>query len=266
MNFTEKDAHKRLPDAMLAAFSPIALAEMEQVKLMDRVETKFVFHVSALESLMPKLIAHYDVMEHLGNRQSRYETVYFDTDDFWMYRMHHNGKANRFKLRIRRYLDTSTAYCEFKLKNHKKRTQKQRIPCSWQESEKQGFHLFEQLKVPQLAGLMGLCPSLKVNYTRITLVGKDRSERITLDIGLTTTAGTFPIRTPEICIAEVKQSGRTDSEFLQLMHHMQIAPLRISKYCLGMMIHHPSLKRNNFKPRLMQLEKIKSSVLSYKTN
>lgn len=260
MNSIDHNTTGSWSTAVLTAFEPINLKEMESVKLMDRVETKFVFHVKTLDLLWYDLKDHYYIMEHQGVRSSRYETVYFDTDDFLTYRMHHNGKANRFKLRIRRYLDTSTAFYEFKLKTNKKRTRKQRIECPWDESEMQIFRLSRHLDIPQLDEIENLSPSIKVNYRRVTLVGKRFNERITLDTDLETTAGTFSIASGEFCIAEVKQAGRADSEFVKLMHRMQISPLRISKYCLGMMLHHPWIRKNNFKPRLIRLEKIKGTV------
>ena len=85
----------------LQNFSPITLAEMDGVKLMNRTDTKFVFKRAQLSDFLNLLKEQYRVLSVNGNLISSYKTLYFDTADFDFFRDHHNGKGNRFKVRIR---------------------------------------------------------------------------------------------------------------------------------------------------------------------
>ena len=45
------------------SFDPISLTEMDAVKLMNRTDTKFVFPLSTLIKILPKLQKHYRILE-----------------------------------------------------------------------------------------------------------------------------------------------------------------------------------------------------------
>ena len=49
-----------------ASFSPIKLAEMDNVKLMSRSDTKFAFKISKLPELLNQMIPFYRVLEING--------------------------------------------------------------------------------------------------------------------------------------------------------------------------------------------------------
>ena len=84
---------------ILKEFTPIALKEMDRVKLMDRTDTKFIFKYDQLHELLDQLKEDYSILEVNGNRLSRYESLYFDTKNFDLYHCHHRGKASRFKIK-----------------------------------------------------------------------------------------------------------------------------------------------------------------------
>lgn len=60
---------------ILTAFEPISLSEMDNVKLMDRTDTKYTFHVSALDALLQEAMPYYKVLSVENNRISRYKTL-----------------------------------------------------------------------------------------------------------------------------------------------------------------------------------------------
>ena len=105
----------------LDGFKTISLKEMNNVKLMDRTDTKFVFNKSLLLKILPSLKNDYKILKVNGYRFSKYNSIYFDTNDFMFYKSHHNGRINRVKIRFREYLDLR--YVFWKLK---KRTQRER--------------------------------------------------------------------------------------------------------------------------------------------
>ena len=86
-------------NALLSSFKPISLEEMDSVKLMDRTDTKFVFHRSSLPIVLSAISKNYRALEVENSRWSPYETLYFDTPSLELYMRHHNEKMNRYKIR-----------------------------------------------------------------------------------------------------------------------------------------------------------------------
>ena len=48
---------------ILNTYNPISLAEMDSVKLMDRTDTKFTFHINQLPQVLELAKAYYKVFE-----------------------------------------------------------------------------------------------------------------------------------------------------------------------------------------------------------
>ena len=92
--------------SILSAFDPITLAEMDNVKLMERVDSKYVFPTSQLNGILKGMQNDYCILDINGVRHHRYESLYFDTDDFRLYKKHQRGMLNRWKIRFRRYVDS----------------------------------------------------------------------------------------------------------------------------------------------------------------
>ena len=109
-------------DQKISSFDPISLSEMDEVKLMKRTDTKFIFPLSTLHKIIPKLIEHYSVLDINGVRLNAYRSLYFDTEDFQFYHQHHNGKTNRNKVRFREYIASGLTFLEVKHKNNKEKT------------------------------------------------------------------------------------------------------------------------------------------------
>jgi len=112
---------------ILDQFKPIHLNEMQRVALLKRVEVKYTLPDMLLPQILNTLNEHYDVVEVLGQRLNRYRTLYFDTDNFALYRRHHMGAADRYKIRSRTYVDSDSSFLEVKHKTNKKRVIKSRI-------------------------------------------------------------------------------------------------------------------------------------------
>src|SRR5262245_39433091 len=106
---------------ILNSFDPISLPEMENVKLMDRLDAKFTFRVDQLGAILQEIRPHYRLLEVGGIRANRYETVYFDTENLLLYSKHHAGKFTRYKIRFRKYVDSGLCFFEIKAKNNKGR-------------------------------------------------------------------------------------------------------------------------------------------------
>ncbi len=232
---------------VLATFEPVSLAQMRDVALLDRMDIKYVLPQSLLVSVLSDLRAFYRVLVVAGQPISRYRTLYFDTRDLAMYRRHHAGAMNRYKVRAREYVDSQAAFLEVKHKIGPRRTVKKRIPTQD----------LATTFTPQAANFLSqTCPyaasdlvaSLWMHYLRITLVSKQRAERVTLDLNLTYGRQAERAALPGIVVAEVKLQGtRHVSEFVRVMHQHLVRSTGFSKYCMGVSLLYPGVKHNAFK-------------------
>lgn len=229
---------------------------MDGVKLMDRVDTKFMFRAELLPRLFEGMTDNYYVLEIGGKRYTHYETLYFDTTGFQLYLSHHAGKLNRYKFRARRYVESDLCFFEVKFKNNKGRTVKERIKrpqIITAISDKSEDLVLSSSNINPSS----LKPQLWVNYLRITFVNKHSQERLTVDTELHFVDDKGRIDYRGLVIAEVKQgSGRDQSAFIDLMRKFRIKEKSISKYCLGVISLHPELKHNRFKPTILYINKL----------
>lgn len=236
-------------------YQPVSLAEMDAVKLLDRMDTKFVFCAEKLVHFLEMLRNDYKVLEVNGKRISRYETSYLDTPHLDTYHLHQQGKLNRFKIRYRKYVETDQVYLETKFKNNKCRAIKKRVKVRSMDNLGTGnkeVHLISQTPYD----VSTLRPSLNITYNRITLVHRNNSERLTIDTGLRFSLDGKSSEFPNLVIAEVKQDKNTKSEFIQLMHQNHIREISISKYCLGVSCLYPWVKKNRMKNKIMIINKV----------
>jgi hypothetical protein len=244
---------------ILNSFQPITLEEMDGVKLMDRTDTKYTFHISKLEQVLALIIDNYKVLEINKKRTAEYKTLYYDTSGLELYYKHHSGKLNRYKVRHRTYVDSNLGYLEVKFKNNKGRTLKERIKkkdvlFEWPKDAEQ----FLSKKTPYLPST--LLPNLWVNYSRITLVNRVSKERLTIDLDLEFKKGDVLKQLPQMVIAEVKQERSQSSSFIDVMKKLYIREGSISKYCMAVAYTDPSVKVNQFKPKLLSIQKILNYV------
>lgn len=240
---------------ILNQFDPITLAEMEGVKLMDRTDTKFTFNISYFESVLLEAKKHYRVVEIEGNRICRYKTLYFDTPDFSLYNQHHSGKLNRYKIRHRTYVESNIGFLEVKFKSNKGRTVKNRIKEIGIPNINSGkAYEFLSNILPFDPSL--LSPKLWINYSRITLVNKTSAERLTLDLYLEFQKDEEVQQLNQLVIAEVKRDSKTTSPFITILKNNHISQGSISKYCFGVASTFSEVKKNNFKLKLLNVNKI----------
>ena len=246
-------------DELIAPFRPVSLDQMDQVKLMNRMDTKFLFSANRLPCIMEKLYDSYDALEIGEVRLQRYETLYFDTQGHQLYLTHHNQRLNRYKVRSRRYLDSGITYFEIKFKNNKGRTTKERNKHKGVREEISGK---QQDLLLSCTGLTPdkLIPVLWVNFSRLTLVNREMTERVTLDTGLSFRNQNGECSFPWVAIAEVKQDRSAHSRIADILHDIHSPGTNISKYCLGIASLNPQIKKNNFKWKLHCITKLQNDI------
>ena len=239
----------------IALFEPISLSEMDSVKLMNRSDTKFVFSQQKLLQILPKLQTHYRVLEIENIRVNSYKSLYYDTKDLQFYHHHHNGKANRNKVRYRQYIESGITFLEVKHKNNKGRTIKKRIRVNAIQEILEGDH---QSFVDEVLGeKLNLIPQHRNKFERLTLVHKINKERLTIDINFQYQNKIKKGGYEQLVIAEVKQEKKSrSSDFIRIIKQAGIHPSRVSKYCIATASLCPELKFNNFKRKFLLLNKI----------
>jgi hypothetical protein len=238
------------------------LATQDRAALMQRVDTKYLVPVAQLNQILPALQNDYTALEIGGQRQMHYESLYFDTPERAFYHAHHNGKLNRFKVRLRRYLDTREQFAEVKCRTNKGQTVKQRVALAHPQ---QGLEA-----VPDFLGaLIGpsfqvLRPELYVRYQRLTLLDHRQSERSTIDTALEFERSETGIiqKLPELAVVEVKT--RPDQKYAlirEVMKAHRIHPIRFSKYCIGLAANPElAIKRNRFKRVLQKVDALRAAA------
>lgn len=242
---------------IISSFDSISLDDMSGIRLMNRTDTKFITTKDRLEELLKKAKSQYWMQDIDGMRNMPYFTRYFDTPECQMYISHQNGKKTRQKVRVRSYVNSGLAFIEVKNKNNHGRTKKERISIEDKDVERELYDEF-------LSQYLSYDPSILIeqienNFNRITLVNKQKTERLTIDTGLRfnnlITGKEMSLN--RLVIIELKRDGNAYSPIRDIMRDLHIHPQGFSKYCMGMALTNESLKRNRFKERLMLLEKMK---------
>lgn len=231
--------------------NPISLDQMDEVQLMNRVDTKFYFHERMLPEILKSIEPDYFVLEINGQRLMPYESKYFDTKDFKMLGWHQNGKLNRYKIRNRKYVVSDQNYLEIKKKNNKGFTEKIRRPNTFNLDENKAFVLENSP-----FSLQELEAVISNNFYRIMLVNKNMNERLSIDLNLEFSLNNQTKKMEQLVLLERKSDRQTGQSPLSLMlKNKKIYPIGFSKYITGMYLFHKDLKFNRFKKRFLHLNK-----------
>lgn len=265
--------HRYNVTEILTTYDPITLAEMKGIRLMNRTDTKFVTTVGQLEKLLAMAGDMYYAQDIFGKRMAPYYTVYYDTPEWDMYNVHHTGRANRQKLRIRSYVDSGHNFLEIKTKNNHKRTKKRRVLVEGFDPSQPRYDLIFDSCRPEgeavctdfMKQYLGYDPQmlheqLENRFDRITLVNKQKTERLTIDTNLrfhNLTTGS-DASFDGIAIIELKRDGLAYSPILEMLRRLRIKPLGFSKYCMGSALTNERLRVNRFLPRLRAIDKLRA--------
>ena len=244
----------------LAAFAPITLQEMEGVKLLNRIDTKYLTDEATLgKVLADAAAAGYRALVAEGTMLSPYNSVYFDTAGLRMFLDHHNRRLVRQKVRTRVYENSGETFLEIKRKNNHGRTKKKRmgIDPSLLMDFPSDADACDYLARHSWFTAGELSPVLSTAFRRITLVNPDRTERLTIDMQLRfrnfRTGKTASLE--DAVIIELKQDGHAASRMKRILLGNRVKPVRISKYCIAQTLTDPSVKHNRFKGKVRTIEK-----------
>ena len=236
-------------ESVLETISPISLGEMDSIRLMNRIDTKYLTTTSVLVRLLEDAAARgYRALETDGIRLCPYDTLYYDTPELQMFLDHHNRRLVRQKVRTRTYVGSGQTFLEIKRKNNHGRTKKKRTgvaPAAFRDFhvEPSALALLEAYSsIP--AGAM--TPALETLFRRITLVDAARTERLTIG---------REASLQDAVIIELKQDGRAASGMKDILLDHRVKALRVSKYCIGTTLTDTCVKSNRFKLKIREIEK-----------
>lgn len=162
------------------------LDRIAAVRLMNRVDTKYLVDERRCMELLERAADQYYVQIIDDCRACRYATLYYDTPQWDMYHLHHNRRLTRQKIRTRTYVETGVTYLEIKSKSNKGRTHKRRMAldrslfaAAATDTAAADFLRREARYAPET-----LSPSLATRFVRVTLVNHAMTERLTIDFDL----------------------------------------------------------------------------------
>lgn len=245
-------------DEIIGSIESTTLDGMNEVRLQNRKDTKHVLALSKLPEVLQKIADNYLILEIDGCRTMQYKTLYYDTPDFELYTMHHNGKLNRYKFRSRTYVETNSSFFEIKFKNNKGRTIKNREGRDSIELDlgEDSMDYIDRM-VSKSPIDQNLEPKLWVYYKRITLTDKNLTERVTIDLDLGFEGGGNEAHMNDLVIIELKQDKYSSNSLVsKVLREMKIGELGFSKYCIGIASVYDEVKKNRFKEKFRKLEKL----------
>ncbi|MBU3677261.1 MAG: polyphosphate polymerase domain-containing protein [Chitinophagaceae bacterium] len=252
-------------ESILNDFKSVSLAELDRVKLQNRIDSKYIMTRAELALVLKGIQAEQLVLEIDHKRLFEYKTIYFDTPDFQFFKDHHNGCINRVKVRCREYVDSHLCFYEIKRKLYGTRTDKQRLVIAnlFHEVPETEYKLIQYKRLEQKP----IEKKLSNSFQRITLTNIDFTERITIDLGIQFSNGNENMALNDIVVIEVKQ-GKSNhfSNTIQVLKSLGIRPSGFSKYAIGVSLLYPEIKHNNFNPILRNIHKLEHHYGNNGTN
>jgi hypothetical protein len=241
-------------------FNPISLATLNaKAEMLERLDNKYVVGAGILHRAAAELARHFDVLEIEGRRAFTYETCYFDNSERRSSFDHHQGRRQRAKVRIRKYVDAGLCFVEVKLKDKRGATIKKRLPYELGKFgvlDETALAYVHQVYFDQYRQEFPyeLSRVLDMRYVRMTLVAKEGGERMTIDSGMRFFApGSSHAIDDEHFILETKSANANGiaDRILRAMH--QHPTKHCSKYCTGIAILSQAPRHNKFLPALRKL-------------
>lgn len=231
----------------LQHFQPHSLEELNHFEHSERSDFKYLVPVKNIQHILKKLNTHYTILEIDQKRLFSYQTTYFDTPGFQMYHDHQRGKLGRVKIRERDYLDTGTRYLEVKLKNNKMQTRKFRYKLTnHKPGHDPGTIKFINTHSPYQ--FQNLDNTFQIFFSRATLINPKEKTKLTIDFDLRYEGFRKTIQFPGLTLVEIKKPQPWSKNHMgALLKENKFFSKSFSKYCTGVSLLVPGIKKNRFK-------------------
>jgi hypothetical protein len=246
-------------EALLDDFPAANLALLDQRALLSRVDSKFVVPVEELEEILAGLDGAYACLRVERGPMAQYHSLYFDTPALQCFHDHRRGRRIRHKVRLRHYPDRSVSFLEVKTKRNEALTVKKRLAVPFGHDRLEDEELaFLRTHVGAIAD--DLRPQVAINYRRLSLLGVETDERVTIDLGLCVDGGDGDLVAQtlgHLAVIEVKQWPYcVRTPIMRALRGSGHRLLSLSKYIVAMSLMRPELCRNRMQAALRKLERI----------
>ena len=226
----------------VAELRAVTLDELnDAASLQTRVDRKYLVDADVVAELITEFrgaVLEIDQQRHFG-----YETTYFDTDDFDLYLDAARKRPQRFKARVRRYVDSGLVMLEVKMKTRRGKTEKLRRRFDGDDVDVEMCDFVREILGDHAAE--GLRPTLVTRFTRTTLLGTDGQSRFTIDHDLRAERPDGASVEQAAVVIESKTVGAASSVDRWLWSH-GVRPAKISKYCTMLAALEPELPSNRW--------------------
>ena len=160
---------------LLDKFDTIEFADAKNVKLLDRIETKYVASLNNLSYIIGQLLNEgWKLQVYNGNIGRNYHNIYYDTYNLDIYNAHANKEEFRQKVRVRIYKDATYLEIKEKMRGGKSVKIRKRLKGDIHTRDK---WLSKHFKYDYKT----LWPVIENEYRRFTFINSDCTERVTID-------------------------------------------------------------------------------------
>lgn len=255
----EVEAERLYRDAALARFIAATPELMARRELLRRVDSKFVVGAGVVAPIIADLADGYAVLRVPGGELATYQSLYFDTPELRCFHDHRRGRRVRHKVRIRHYPDRALSFLEIKTKRNEMVTDKKRRPLAFGEETLGGAE--RDFLRPYLGvDVERLRPMLVVDFLRLSLIGLETDERVTIDVDLAALdVDGRRISFGGLAVIEVKQSPYcVRTPVMRALLGRGLREQSMSKYTFATALSRPELRRNRLLPELRAIERMTS--------
>lgn len=252
----------RLPDpepsfpgaAVLDRFETASHELIKGRALLQRTDSKYFGRADHLDAILESLVGRYAVIRVASGCAADYRSSYFDTPDLRCYHDHLRGRRLRQKVRIRHYADRKLTFLELKAKQNLAVTDKHRLDLPYGTSE---------LTVAGREFLARHCPlpvdqlelTVENSFRRISLIGLDVEERVTIDLDIAFRYRGRELAMPGLVVLEVKQHPYNPrSPMMNALHKVRMRERSLSKYTTAIAEMAP-VRKNRLLPLLRTLHR-----------
>lgn len=226
---------------------------LSQRELLSRMDSKFILSPAQLPALLADLRPHSEVLLSNQNPIANYETQYWDSSDTLFLRQHLRGQKPRSKVRVRRYIDRNLSVLEVKSKSNSNRTHKIRQALI---EHKPSIHDHPMLRLHSPIHPTLLLPSIETLFQRISLLGRQFPERLTIDIKLRFRHQKQSETLPNLIIIELKQSRFSPrSPMMLAIRKSKAISVSLSKYCTAFALLFPETHMPTYRAKIRHLKR-----------
>lgn len=238
-------------------FCPADLTLMRERELQRRVDSKFTCSSELLHEILAPLSEHYAALPAGDGHFAAYRSLYFDTPDRRCFHDHRRGRRLRQKIRIRHYPDRRLTFLEVKTKRNEVVTDKKRLALDF-GNETLGDTELAFLRHHAALAVDALRPTLRVDFSRLSLVSLSNAERVTIDVGLSAREpGGAELSFGEVAVIEVKQAPFcVRTPVMRQIHHAGLHERSMSKYTFATALLHPELRQNRLLGDVRAIERM----------